>query len=320
MTEYAQVTIDTLDPTKISNTSTVLVVGKRGQGKSYLCRDLLYRLRKTLDYCVGMSLSEKANNGLSSFLPSGLVYDEITPEIFKNIIQWHKMYAEIHKNDRDEYKRKLHGALYLDDCMAQKQVFKRKPLNGYISEIFKNGRHLTLFMMNAMQMFKDLGPEARTNADWIFVFGTQNEEDMDEIRKEYLSALLTLPQFKRLMMELTQNHGVLVIRNSAGENDLRNIIFRYKAQPTPEHFFVGDPTMYVLNQYYKKRESTVVRPLKASLLRGDIGSSGGSNIRRGAELVVKVNTTAKPPAPPTSAPKSYAARPALSISKNYSQR
>ena len=282
------VEIDTLDPSMIEPTSVIFAVGKRGQGKSFLCKDILYRLRKKVDYCIGMSLTERQNGHMSSFLAPAFVYGNIEAEVFRLMKSWHTMCT---LNGTT-----LRGALYLDDCMAQKALFRKKPLNQYIAEICKNGRHWPLLLLNAMQSFKDMAPELRSQADWIFMFASQNEEELEDVRSEYLSSTLSKDQFKALMQKLTQDRGILVIRNDPNNaNDLRKMVYRYKATPTPDRkYYIGNPALYLLSQYYRPQRPPVAPPLKASELRDDVRSpSAPTALPKKADIIVQVNSTAK---------------------------
>ena len=64
------------DPGSIARNCTMLLIGRRGTGKSSLLLDLAYHMAKneTVDVGVGMSPTESSSECLGKFLPTTMIY------------------------------------------------------------------------------------------------------------------------------------------------------------------------------------------------------------------------------------------------------
>ena len=67
--------ITKFDPKSIKPHSIIMVIGKRGSGKTSVMRDLLYNMKNRLDFGIAMCPTDAMNNAFSSILPSALVYN-----------------------------------------------------------------------------------------------------------------------------------------------------------------------------------------------------------------------------------------------------
>jgi ABC-type cobalamin/Fe3+-siderophores transport system ATPase subunit len=70
------------NPASIPSDSIIVIIGKRGVGKSVLLKDILYYHR---DIPVGVVVSptETANAYFESFVPKMLLYEEASDEILE---------------------------------------------------------------------------------------------------------------------------------------------------------------------------------------------------------------------------------------------
>ena len=78
------------DMSEIKDDKVVVLIGKRDTGKSFLCRDILYRHRGVP---VGQVISgtEGANQFYSKMVPKLFIHDEFKPEIVENILKRQKI-------------------------------------------------------------------------------------------------------------------------------------------------------------------------------------------------------------------------------------
>ena len=78
------------DMNEIKDDKVVVLIGKRDTGKSFLCRDILYRHRGVP---VGQVISgtEGANQFYSKMVPKLFIHDEFKPEIVENILKRQKI-------------------------------------------------------------------------------------------------------------------------------------------------------------------------------------------------------------------------------------
>lgn len=119
------------DPTTLKKDAVILLLGKRGTGKSTLMRDLMYHVKDKLDFGIAMSPTEESSESLGTFLPSSWIYNDFNQPAVE------KMMAL----QRQHWKRG-HGSnvfLLLDDCMYDKGIF-RGETGKVFRQLFMNGR------------------------------------------------------------------------------------------------------------------------------------------------------------------------------------
>ena len=94
------------DISTLSPASTVLLIGKRGSGKSFLLRDIAWHMRDKIDIGVGMSPTEEASESLGSFLPQSQMYSDFNEPALERIMATQK---KLWKRGRGP-----HVAIFLD--------------------------------------------------------------------------------------------------------------------------------------------------------------------------------------------------------------
>lgn len=135
------------DPSTMSADATILIVGKRHTGKTILTRDIMYNMKDRLDLVFGMNPTEMGNHNLAMFTPPALIFESFDDQKLHEVLEWQRRAVANNK----AYK----VAFIMDDCMAETvgtgSKKKKVMTSGDINKIFKNGRHLKLFYLNAMQ-------------------------------------------------------------------------------------------------------------------------------------------------------------------------
>ena len=215
------------DPSTIKPHRIVVVVGKRGTGKSVLLRDLLYHAREKLDYGVAMSPTHGTAEGFRSFMPQSCVYQEYSPSIVEKLIDYQKTLANTRGADK---LRSLF--LVLDDCLYDQKVLKSKQ----IRELFMNGRHMRCFMMLAAQYMMDLSPALRTQVDYCICLRENIHANREKLYKFFFGIFPKYEMFSRVLDACTANYECLVIDNTVQSNNISDCIFWYKAVSAPPPF------------------------------------------------------------------------------------
>ena len=74
----------------IKNDKVVVLIGKRGTGKSFLVKDLLYY---HTDIPIGTVVSgtESANKFYGDFVPNAFIHEEVSGELMQNVITRQKL-------------------------------------------------------------------------------------------------------------------------------------------------------------------------------------------------------------------------------------
>lgn len=218
------------DPTSLNPRSTILIIGKRGSGKSVLMKDIAYHMscRKSIDFAVGFSCTEDSNKNLSSFLPKSLVHTSYDPGVVS------KIYDQQRKQSRRSKPQNV--MLILDDCMWKKSAF-----NGEVMRrLFFNSRHYNICIMLLAQYCMDLGPAIRGNIDLIFVARDLVVNNREKLYKNFFGIFDTFQKFDRVMSRVTENFTFLVLcNNDVRSNRPEDVLFYYKAALDLPRFCLG---------------------------------------------------------------------------------
>ena len=93
---------------QLKQTATVLLIGKRGSGKSTLMRDLMFHMKDMLNFGIAMSPTEESTTSLGTFIPQSCIYNtfssaalDVMLEIQRKSVKagkWKQMYPVTNNN------------------------------------------------------------------------------------------------------------------------------------------------------------------------------------------------------------------------------
>jgi len=207
---------------------SILILTKRGGGKTFLCRALLNQFK---EYPAGIIIShtERTDPFFQNFFPDSFIYNKYDPKIFAKILARQR---EIKKRSNE---RVAHGKspkdtrlfLLMDDCLSSSKEWSKDEC---LKEILFNGRHLDITYILTMQQPMAVSPDLRSNFDFIFLLSVDNMTDVDKLYKHYSSAFPNILVFKSVLNKLTENYGCMVLKKrEAKGNDINSKVFHYKA-------------------------------------------------------------------------------------------
>jgi hypothetical protein len=238
-----QLQLRKFDISSISHDKVIILLGKRGTGKSVLVRDVLYNNR---DIPVGsiVSPTEQSNHFYSDMVPHIFIHDELTPEIISKVIQ-----RQLKQNKSIEKQKKVYGSssidsrmfLILDDCMFDSSWTHDKG----IRYLFMNGRHLPLMLLITMQHPLGIPPSLRTNVDFVFILRENVVSNRKKIWVNYAGMFPTFDAFCQVMDQCTEDYECLVINNNVQSNKLEDQVFWYKAD-IRDNFKIGSREVWDL--------------------------------------------------------------------------
>lgn len=248
------------DPSTLPVDATILLVGKRNTGKTTLTRDLMYHMRKRLDLVVGMNPTEMANHNLEFFIPKSFIYHSFSDEKLAHILDWQRRCVANEKAMRLGF--------IMDDCMSEQTAGtggKKKKVMGSndINKVFKMGRHLRLFYINAMQYIKDAPPDIRGNVDLLFAFNTTSGSEREKLWKEYFAMFKNFRDFSKVFDTCAQGYDCIVLDTRRASQKASDCVFYYRAQYLTRPFKVGRPVFWRLSEfYYEDRTDYSMDPTK----------------------------------------------------------
>jgi hypothetical protein len=227
-----QLCLRKFDPSKMKDAATCVVLGKRNTGKSVLTKDIMWHKRDRIPAGVVFSATEEGNSFYSDWVPPTFVYSNFDRDALQGVIDTQK-------------KRKKEGTasnlfLILDDCMYDKKLLKDTSMR----MLFMNGRHWKFFLLLTAQYCGDIGPDIRSNIDYVFLLRNNIPNERDKLYKNFLGMMPSFASFCQLMDNTTNDYECLVLDNTSCSNNLEDCLFWYKANPARPAFRMGAPSFW----------------------------------------------------------------------------
>lgn len=204
----------------------ILMIAKRGSGKSYIARDLIYHYRD-IPGGVVISPTDRLAGYYKNFFPDLFIHYDIKDTIFKKILTRQLMIIE-KKNQKNKIGKKIdtRSILIMDDCLSRKKSWAKDET---IIEILMNGRHYNITYLLTMQSPMGIIPDLRLNFDYIFLLKEASVINQKKIYDNYASMFPTLQIFIKVFRQCTQNHCSMVIDNRSTSDNIQDKIFWFKA-------------------------------------------------------------------------------------------
>tara|TARA_Y100001958_G_scaffold159954_1_gene164625 strand:+ start:2259 stop:3050 length:792 start_codon:yes stop_codon:yes gene_type:complete len=242
------------DMSQITHDKTVVLIGKRDTGKSFLCKDILHAHRNIPAGSV-ISGTEAANEFYGKMVPPIFIHEEYQPAIIENLIKRQQKLI----NDRKEGKSvDPRSFIILDDCLYDNTWVKDKN----VRSLFMNGRHYHILFILTMQYALGIPPNLRTNIDFVFILRENYVSNRKRLYEHYAGMFPTFEMFCQVMDQCTENYECLVINNNAKSNQLSDQVFWYKASPHQD-FRIGAKAFWDYSaKHYQKNKSNNVEDFK----------------------------------------------------------
>jgi len=202
-------------------------IGRRGVGKSFLVRDLLY-YHQDIPIGTVVAGTEEGNGFYGKLVPKLFIHNEYNTAIIENILKRQRQVMKQVKKEMEAYKRSNidpRAFVILDDCLYDATWTRDKMMR----LIFMNGRHWKLMLIITMQYPLGIPPTMRTNIDFVFILREPYIANRKRIYENYAGMFPTFESFCQVMDQCTENYECLVINNNAKSNKLQDQVFWYKA-------------------------------------------------------------------------------------------
>ena len=210
---------------------TIVLIGRRDTGKTFLVRDLLYHHQ---DIPIGTVISgtEAGNGFYAEHVPKLFIHDEYNTILIENVIRRQKIALKQMKTEFEMYKKTTMDPrtfVILDDCLYDQSWTRDKIMR----MLFMNGRHWKVMLIITMQYPLGIPPNLRTNIDYVFILREPYMTNRKRIWENYASMFPSLESFCSILDQCTENFECLVIDNNTKSNKISDQIFWYKAETRP---------------------------------------------------------------------------------------
>jgi hypothetical protein len=224
--------------------STVLMVGKRGTGKTTLINDIMYHNRHKFKFGVAMSPTDDTTNALGAFIPQSCIYDDFNEGVLKKILE-HQKWA-----GRGPAEKFQNMFAVLDDCAYDKKSFSNKT----VREVYMNGRHRKLFYMNSVQYMMDMPCQLRGQIDYVFATRDGNISQREKLWRNFFGVFPDYKSFSKVFDECTNDYSVLVYDATVRSTKIEDTVFWYTASTDLPSFRLCDDKFWELDSYYYEEE------------------------------------------------------------------
>lgn len=205
----------------------IVMIAKRGSGKSFVVRDLAYHFRKIPCGAV-LAKTDNLNPFYKYFFPDLFIHHEITSAFFATVMG--RQIAIIAKRDQ---KKKLgkkidtRSILIMDDCLADAASWKK---DKNIMGILMNGRHYHLTYILTMQEPMGVPPNLRLGFDYYFLLRESSSINRVKLMTNFVSMLSPIDKFEAIFSECTKDHRLMVVDNRNASNNVADQVFWFKAK------------------------------------------------------------------------------------------
>ena len=227
------------DPKKMREGAVVLVIGRRGSGKSTLGQDILSYNRK-VKRGVCISATERVNPFWSKYIPSCFIHHDWDENIVKDLFKM-----------QQKCKKKLGycepAFAIFDDLMFDKSFVRSKQTR----KIFMNGRHDKIFTIVTTQYIMDVPPDLRANIDYVLVLRDNIRANRERIYLYFAGVFPTFAAFDEVMQQCTTDNEALVLDQTSLSYNISDCVFFYKATPDLK-YRVGAPEYWEFSKSNQK--------------------------------------------------------------------
>lgn len=234
---YAEVNIPELtefDPTQMKLDGTVVAIGKRRTGKSWVFRNLMYIMKDTFPAGIVISQTDELNKFWRQYIPKKFIYNKYEPEILDAVFTRQKDILNNPNYTDEEKEEKARFFIILDDVISD----PRLRYDANLMELFVAGRHYKLMIFFATQYVKAITPTIRGNTDYVFLMKTMQGGAREALYEDFCD-FLTKDAFGQILDAYTEDNEVLVINTDPElKVDPTEIMYWWKACD-PGEFLVG---------------------------------------------------------------------------------
>ena len=206
---YKEVEIPKLkefNPEDIKLDGTIIAVGKRRTGKTWVFRNLMYLMKDKFKAGIVISQTDELNKFWRQYIPKKYIYNKYDPSILEAVFRRQKTIMnddELSDEQKDEEARFF---ILLDDVISD----QRLKYDEALMELFVAGRHYKVFVLITTQYAKAITPTLRGNTDYCFMMKTIQQRQLEALWEDF-GSFLTKDAFAAVINQYTEDNECLVV-------------------------------------------------------------------------------------------------------------
>ena len=263
---YADIQLPDLqefDPSQIKLDGTVVAVGKRRTGKTWVFRNIMYLLKDKFVAGLVISQTDELNKFWRQYVPKQYIFNKYDPAILQAVFdRQKKILNDVNKTD-EEKDAEAPFFILLDDVISD----QRLKYDEALMELFVAGRHYRLFILITTQYAKAITPTLRGNTDYCFMMKCLQQRQLEALWEDF-GSFLTKDAFAQILNAYTEDNEVLVINTCPDtEVDPLSMMGWWKAED-PGEFKMGS------EEYWRAAElgTAQIPPREAPISSSDMMS------------------------------------------------
>ena len=206
---YSEVVLPNLlefDASQIKLDATIVAIGKRRTGKSWVFRNLMYTMRDNFQCGIVISQTDELNKFWRQYIPKKYIFNKYDPEILNAVFaRQKKILNDVNKTDEEKEKEAPFFVL-LDDVISD----QRLKYDENLMELFVAGRHYKIFTLITTQYAKAITPILRGNTDYCFMMKCLQQRQLEALWEDF-GSFLTKDAFAQIINAYTEDNETLVI-------------------------------------------------------------------------------------------------------------
>ena len=191
---------------------TVACIGRRGTGKSFMIRHIVYYMRHVIPRWYVFTNTKMNRYFMDEVgMPDKTVFPKLSIPTLRAIINKQKrrvekvrkkiMEGDATKDDLED----LRVGVILDDIGSDKQLLR---FSEEMDDIYYHGRHSLVFFIISEQYLKLVGPGARKNIDIPIMFCPDSDDEAREMIKQWLG-FLPMKEARKMIWRSTRPEPIL---------------------------------------------------------------------------------------------------------------
>ncbi len=206
---YAEIQLPDLkmfNPLEMKIDATIVAVGKRRTGKSWVFRDIMWHFKDKFQAGIVISQTDELNKFWRQYVPAKYIHNRYDPEILQAVFRRQKtILNDVNKTDEEKDKEAPFFIL-LDDVISD----QRLKYDEALMELFVAGRHYRLFVLITTQYAKAITPVLRGNTDYCFMMKCLQQRQLEALWEDF-GSFLTKDAFAQILNAYTEDNEILVV-------------------------------------------------------------------------------------------------------------
>lgn len=229
--------INEFDLNQMVDHPSIVMIAKRGSGKSWVVRAILQFFSKKVPLGIIISPTDRMSSFYADFIPDSYIYYEFKSETIERMLERQK---DIIKRQKERMKQgkqtNTRAFIVMDDCLSSKGEWAKDPA---VSELLFNGRHYHIMYILTMQFPLGIKPELRCNFDYVFLLADDTVSNQKRIYDHYAGMFPNFEAFRQVFVQLTADFGSMVIVNRGVRNNFLEKVYFYKAPSSKIEGYIG---------------------------------------------------------------------------------